>query len=190
MDSLLATWAALFATTLALGDTAHASARATLRAFGDSVAAESGSVVAFCDNGLAFHDKPCVKVGRERHLKCQRCRFAGEGPHRAGWRMGKKSAKCYKNGHARRGWRHLRHAKEQKRPAQGEQRNKQGEARCAMGTCGMGVGWRLRSMGLWRWVSARSKTSRGKRNRWTGAAASSICVCGPFVASGARPTYH
>ncbi len=67
--------------------------------------------------------------------------------------MAQKTSKCYKNGHAGRGWQHLRHAQEQKRPAQGEQRNKQGEARCATGTCGMGVGWRPWCLGHWRCVS-------------------------------------
>ena len=69
MASLHATRPALFATTLPLGDTPNESACATLRAFGDSVAAESGSVVAFCDKARAFHDKSCVKLGRGRRLR-------------------------------------------------------------------------------------------------------------------------
>lgn len=94
--------------------------------------------------------------GHGWHLKRQRCRLGWkrqrrgwQSRHCARWRMAQKASKCYKNGHARRGWQHLRHAKEQKRPAKGQQRNKQGEARCATGTCGMGAGWRLGRSDPW-----------------------------------------
>lgn len=103
--------------------------------------------------------------GHGWHLKRQRCRLGRKRPRRgwqsrhcARWRMAQKASKCYKNGRARRGWQHLRHAEEQKRPAQGEQRNKQGEARCATGTCGMGVGWRLGRSSHWRCVSGAMKS--------------------------------
>ncbi len=153
VDALFATTDSLFATRVTRRDSGFLSARADLRAFCDSVASVGGGAVAFRDNGLAFCDKSCVKVGRGRRMACQRCGLGFDGRPCARWRMGKKAAKCYKTGHTRRGWRHLRHVTKQKRPAQGEQRNKQGEARCATGTGGMGVGWGPGRSGLWRCVS-------------------------------------
>ena len=170
----------LFATADASAGAERRAFRDTRRAFCDKAAPSRGAHRALREDGLAFHDTSCVSTcraphfsrrgprflrqgrpfegrgwrfeGRCCHVQQQRCRWRWERCPCAGWRMGKKASKCYKNGHARCGWRHLRHAKEQKRPAQGEQRNKQGEARCATGTGGMGVGWRPDRSGHWRCV--------------------------------------
>lgn len=182
MASLFATRDSLFATRLARRDSGFMSACADFRTFCNSVAAVGGGVVAFRDTVRAFRDKSCVKVGRGRRLACQRCGLGFDGRPCTGWRMGKKTAKCYKNGHARRGWRHLRHVKEQKRPATGDERNQQGEARCAMGTCGMGVGWWPRCLDPWRCVSGvlkrRSLRLHRRLSQWIQSFAGARCVMG------------